>query len=62
MHIPGFIARILRAVCALLCEFIYPAIAELYQVFVQMGYLFYNDSFKTIYNKSIGQIWNVRSF
>ena len=47
----GIINDTLRTVCAWLCEIIYGLISELYQLFTEMGLLFYNDTFGGIYNK-----------
>lgn len=49
--IPEMIVNAGRAFCGMLCEFIYPLIGKLYQIFVNMGTLFVNDNFSEIYNK-----------
>lgn len=45
------IQNALRGLYANLCQLIYPLISTFYQVFSDMGKLFYNDSFTNIYNK-----------
>lgn len=47
----GFINNALRGLWAMLCEAIYPGIANLYQLFTNLGVLVYSDSFEAIYNK-----------
>lgn len=41
----------LRGLFAFLCEIIYPGIASLYNLFIEMGTLIYTDEFSVIYNK-----------
>lgn len=49
--VPGVMNNALRTLCAWLCEFLYPLIADLYQLFMNMGKVAYSDDFTTIYNK-----------
>lgn len=43
--------HILRGLFANLCKILYPWIANLYDIFKEIGMLFYNEQFKTIYNR-----------
>lgn len=45
------IQNALRGLCADLCQLIYPLISTFYQVFSNMGKLFYNDNFTQIYTR-----------
>lgn len=47
--VPNIINSALRAIEMLLCNLIYPLIADMYNVFQDMGKLVYNDQFKDIY-------------
>lgn len=49
--VPNIINSAFRSLCANICDFVYPIIAKLYQVFMNMGMLFYSDSFSSIYKK-----------
>lgn len=48
--VPNIINSALRAIEMLLCNLIYPLIADMYNVFLNMGKLVYNDQFKDIYS------------
>lgn len=41
----------IRGLFANLCQLIYPLIASFYQIFRELGMLFYNDTFSTIYDR-----------
>lgn len=41
----------IRGLFANLCQLIYPMIASLYQLFTELGKVFYNDTFSEIYDK-----------
>jgi len=41
----------LRGLCGFLCEFLYPFIASLYDIFINLGTQIYVDDFTVIYNK-----------
>lgn len=47
----NIISDALRGLFAILCEAIYPFIVKTYQLFTELGLLFYSDDFVKIYNK-----------
>lgn len=49
--VPNIISRAFRALFALICQLAYPLIGQLYNVFYEMGLLFYNDTFQDIYKR-----------
>lgn len=49
--VADIISNALRALFAGLCQLIYPMIASMYQIFTELGKVFYNDTFSTIYDK-----------
>ena len=49
--VPGFINNSLRSLSAWLCEFIYPGIAKMYELFINIGTLVYEGELTEIYNK-----------
>jgi len=47
----GSIFDMLRSLFVWICQIVYPGIATLYELFIEIGLLVYSDSFETVYNK-----------